>query len=227
MKAKIIKTWNEEERPREKLMQQGAAALSNTELLAILIGSGTRTQTAVDLAREIVAACGGSLASLSQQGYARLMQVDGVGPAKAASVLATFELARRLAAEIPEDEFTIRSSETAARMMSPLLRDLPHEECWVLYLNRAGRYIGKEKVSVGGLGSTIIDIKIIVKKAVERLASGLILVHNHPSGNPLPGEQDRVQTDALRKAAAVFDITLVDHIIIGRKKYFSFSDENY
>ena len=163
MKAKSIKTWNEEERPREKLMQQGAAALSNTELLAILIGSGTRTQTAVDLAREIVAACGGSLASLSQQGYARLMQVDGVGPAKAASVLATFELARRLAAEIPEDEFTIRNSETAARMMSPLLRDLPHEECWVLYLNRAGRYIGKEKVSVGGLGSTIIDIKIIVK----------------------------------------------------------------
>ena len=110
-------------------------------------------------------------------------------------------------------------------MMAPFLRDLPHEECWILYLNRASRLIGKEKVSTGGMHSTIIDIKIIVKKAVERLASNLILVHNHPSGNPLPGEQDRRQTDALRQAAAVFDIGLTDHIIIGRKKYFSFSDE--
>lgn len=224
MKAKSIKTWNEEERPREKLMQQGAAALTNTELLAILIGSGTRTLTAVDLAREIAAACGGRLAPLSRQGSARLMQVPGVGPAKAAAVLASFELARRLAAEIPEDELTIRTSETAARMMSPLLRDLPHEECWVLFLNRSGRFIGKEKVSVGGMGATIIDIKIIVKKAVERLASGIILVHNHPSGNPLPGEQDRRQTEALRQAAAVFDIALLDHIIVGKKKYYSFSD---
>ena len=112
-------------------------------------------------------------------------------------------------------------------MMAPRLRDLPHEECWVLYLNRGHRLIGKERVSSGGLSATVIDLKIIVKKAVERLASGLILVHNHPSGNPLPGEQDRTQTEALKRAAAVFDIALVDHVIIGRKKYFSFSNENY
>ena len=227
MKPKSIKTWNEEERPREKLMQQGAAALTNAELLAILIGSGTRERTAVDLARELIAVSGGRLDALSRLGASALTAVDGVGPAKATAVLATFELARRLAAELPEDEFTIRSAETVARMMSPTLRDLPHEECWVIYLNRGGRFIGKEQVSVGGMGSTVIDIKIIVKKAVERLASGLILVHNHPSGNPLPGDQDRRQTDALRQAAAVFDIALIDHVIIGKKKYFSFSDENY
>ena len=225
MKAKSIKTWNEEERPREKLMQQGAAALTNAELLAILLGSGTRQQTAVDLARELIAVSGGRLDALARQGSAALTAVDGIGPAKATAVLATFELARRLAAEIPEEDFTIRSSETVARMMAPHLRDLPYEECWSLYLNRARKFIGKEKVSLGGVGSTIIDIKIIVKKAVERLASGLILVHNHPSGNPSPGEQDRVQTEALKKAVAVFDIELLDHVIIGKKKYFSFSDE--
>ena len=225
MKAKSIKTWNEEERPREKLMLQGAASLTDTELLAILLGSGTRRQTAVDLARDLLAACGGRLDALSRMESRHLTETDGIGPAKATTILATFELARRLAAELPEDELTIRTPETVARMMLPHLQNLPHEECWVLYLNRGRRLIGKEKVSVGGLGSTIIDIKIIVKKAVDRLASGIILIHNHPSGNPHPGEQDVRQTDALKKAAAVFDIELLDHVIIGKKKYYSFSDE--
>lgn len=150
-----------------------------------------------------------------------------MGTAKAATVQAAFELARRLDAEIPADEFTIRRADTVARMMTPLIGSLPHEECWVLYLNRAGKYVGREQVSAGGQTSTVIDIKIIVKKAVERLASGIILVHNHPSGNPLPGEQDRTQTEALRQALAVFDIALIDHVVIGKKKYFSFSEENY
>jgi len=227
MKTHSIKTWNEEERPREKLMLQGAAALSDTELLAILLGSGTQKQTAVDLARNLLAAGEGRLDALARKSARQLTDTPGIGLAKATSILATFELARRLAAELPEDELTIRTSETVARMMAPHLRDLPHEECWVLYLNRGRKLIGKEKVSVGGMGSTIMDIKIIVKKAVDRLASGIILVHNHPSGNPQPGEQDRRQTEAIRQAAAVFDIELVDHVIIGKKKYFSFSDENY
>ena len=225
MKIKSIKTWDEEERPREKLMRQGAAALTNAELLAILLQSGTRDKSAVDLARELLASCGGRLGELARRETGPMMGVEGIGPAKATTVHATFELARRLAAEIPEDELTIRTPDTVARMMAPFLRNLPHEECWVLYLNRGSKLIGKERVSSGGQSSTIIDIKIIVKKAVERLASGLILVHNHPSGNPQPGGQDRSQTEALRKAAAVFDITLIDHVIIGRKKYFSFSDE--
>ena len=222
-----IKTWDEEERPREKLMRQGASSLTNAELLAILLQSGTREHSAVDLARSLLAGCGGRLAELSRRSVPQLIRLAGIGPARATTVQAAFELARRLAAELPEDELTIRSSETVARMMSPFLRDLPHEECWVLYLNRGQKLIGKERVSAGGLSATVIDIKIIVKKAVERLASGIILVHNHPSGNPLPGQQDRTQTEALRRAAAVFDIALVDHIIIGKKKYFSFSDENY
>ena len=225
MKNKSIKTWDEEERPREKLMHQGAAALTNTELLAILLHAGTREKSAVDLAREVLSQNGGRLEELARQPAGPMMNVAGIGPAKATAILATFELARRLAAEIPEDELTIRTSGTVARMMAPFLRNLSHEECWILYLNRGSKLIGKEKVSSGGLSSTVIDIKIIVKKAVEHLASGLILVHNHPSGNPQPGEQDRTQTEALRKAAAVFDITLTDHIIIGRKKYYSFSDE--
>lgn len=219
-----IKTWDEEERPREKLMEQGPSSLTNTELLAILLRSGTSRQSAIDLARSVLAACQGSLTTLAQAGPGQLTRIEGVGPAKATAILAAFELSRRLAAELPDDDLTIRTPETVVRMLAPRLRDLPHEECWVVYLNRQGKLIGKEKVSSGGMSATIIDIKIIVKKAVERLASALILVHNHPSGNPQPGGQDRTQTEALRKAAAVFDISLTDHVIIGRKKYFSFCD---
>ena len=227
MKPHSIKTWDEEERPREKLMHKGTAALTNAELLAILLRSGNREMSAIDLARELLASCEGKLSVLAERNIHQMNKISGVGTAKAASVEAAFELARRLEAEIPADEFTIRRADTVARMMTPLLGTLPHEECWVLYLNRAQKYVGREKISTGGQTSTVIDIKIIVKKAVERLASAIILVHNHPSGNPLPGESDRTQTDALRKALAVFDIALLDHVIIGKKKYFSFSDENY
>ena len=225
MKTHSIKTRKEEERPREKLMLRGAAALTDTELLAILLGSGTRRQTAVDLARDLLSLGEGRLDALSRLESRQLTATPGIGLAKATSILATFELARRLAAELPADELTIRTSETVARMMAPHLRNLSHEECWILFLNRGRKLIGKEKVSLGGTVSTVIDIKIIVKKAVDRLASGLILIHNHPSGNPQPGEQDRRQTAALKQAAAVFDIEFVDHVIIGKNKYYSFSDE--
>ncbi|MBQ6074014.1 MAG: DNA repair protein RadC [Bacteroidales bacterium] len=225
MKNSCIKTWDEEERPREKLMLHGAASLTNTELLALLLRSGTSERSAVDLARELLAGSGGKLDTLSRRSAAGMALTAGIGPAKATSVAAAFELARRLAAELPDDAPPVRRSATVARMMGPLLKDLAHEECWIIYLNRSGKVTCKEKVSSGGQVSTVIDIKIIVKKAVERLASGIILVHNHPSGNPAPGEQDRTQTEALRKAAAVFDIALVDHIVIGGRKYYSFSDE--
>ena len=225
MKTRSIKTWDVEERPREKLMQQGRVSLTNSELVAILLRSGTQEGSAIDLAREVLAAGEGSLNRLSTLETAQLTKIAGIGPAKAATIEAAFELARRLAAELPEDDVPVRTAETVALIMGPLLRDLQHEECWVLYLNRGNRLIGKERISSGGMSSTVIDLKIIVKKAVERLASGLILVHNHPSGNPLPGEQDRIQTEALKRAAAVFDIELVDHVIIGHKKYYSFSDE--
>ena len=227
MKPHSIKTWDEEERPREKLMHKGAAALSNAELLAILLHSGNREMSAVELARELLNSCEGRLSLLAGRNIHQMRTMGGIGTAKAASVQAAFELAHRLEAEIPADEFTIRSAETVARMMTPLLGPLPHEECWVLYLNRAGKYTGRERVSAGGLSSTVLDIKIIVKKAVERLASAIILVHNHPSGNPLPGGQDREQTEALKRALAVFDINLRDHVIIAKKKYYSFSEENY
>ena len=225
MKRKSIKSWIEEERPREKMMHLGAAALTNAELLAILIKSGTVEKSAVDISRDILEACGGKLASLSRTGPTPLTSFPGIGPAKAATIAASFELGRRLASEIPDDDPPVRASETVAKMMFPMLHDLPHEECWLLCLNRSGKLIGKERVSQGGLSSTVIDIKIIVKKAVDHLSSGVVLVHNHPSGNPMPGKQDCMQTEALRKALAVFDITLVDHVVIGRHRYYSFSDE--
>ena len=225
MKRKSIKSWIEDERPREKMMHLGAAALTNAELLAILIKSGTVEKSAVDISRDILEASGGKLANLSRAGLVPLTAFPGIGPAKAASIAACFELSRRLASEFPDDDPPVRSSDTVAKIMYPLLHDLPHEECWLLYLNRAGKLMGKERVSQGGLSSTVIDIRIIVKKVVDHLASAFILVHNHPTGNPLPGEQDIRQTDALRKAAAMFDITLYDHVIIGRHRYYSFNDE--
>lgn len=223
--SRSIKGWCEEERPREKLITSGCSSLTNAELLAIIIQTGTSKKTAVDLAREIISQSGGRLESLSRFSAERLKQISGIGTAKAVTILACFELARRMSAEIPADEPVITSSQTAAKIMGPLLRDLPHEECWVMYLNKANKLICKEKISSGGIDQTSIDIRIVVRKALEHFACSLILVHNHPSGNRFPGEADLVQTAALKKALSVFDITLLDHIIIAGKKYFSFSDE--
>lgn len=220
-----IKNWVEEDRPREKMMLSGSASLTSTELLAILIQSGTRNKSALDLARELLSESGGRLDRLSGKSVKQLKAVPGIGDAKAITLLAAFELGRRLSAEMPEESTQIRESLDIARMMSPALKQMQHEECWIIYLNRDNRYLGKERISSGGQSATVIDVKIIVRNAVERLASGLVLVHNHPSGNPHPGQQDRKQTELLRKAAAMFDIQLLDHIIIAGNKYFSFSDE--
>lgn len=222
-----IKSWTEEERPREKILIHGCASLSNAELLAVLLRTGTPEINAVDLGRQLLALAGGKLLNLSKFSIERLMAAGGVGPAKAVTIAAAFELGRRLSSEQPDDEPLIVRSRTVVDIMGPLLRDLPHEECWVLYLNAAHRLTGREKVSLGGISQTVMDIKIIVKKAVERLASAVILVHNHPSGTRHPSPKDIEQTDALRRALEVFDIQLEDHIIIAGKKYFSFMDENY
>lgn len=220
-----IKNWVEEDRPREKMMLTGPTSLTSTELLAILIQSGTRNKSALDLARELLSGAGGKLNGLAGETVQQLKATPGIGDAKAISLLAAFELGRRMSAEVTEEKPQICGSLDAARIMSPVLRQMEHEECWVIYLNRDNRYLGKEKISSGGQSATVIDVKIITRKAVERLASGLILVHNHPSGNPYPGLQDKKQTEILRKAVSVFDIQLLDHIIIAGNKYFSFSDE--
>lgn len=221
-----IKNWGNEERPREKLLFQGPSSLTTSELLAVLLHTGTAQCNAVELGRELLLSVGGRLSELSRQTLAGMTATPGVGPAKAATVLAAFELGRRAAAELPEDQLTIRNSETVFKMMSPLTGHLRTEECWVIYLNKANRTMGRERVGSGGIDFTAVDVRTVVRKAAEKMASSIILVHNHPSGNPHPGEADIRFTANLRSALSVFGIALTDHVVIAGKKYFSFVDEN-
>ncbi len=219
-----IKDWKKDERPREKLISKGASSLTDSELLSILIRTGSSDKNAVEVSRNMLDKASNSLNSLSQFSLQDLIKVKGIGSVKAVSIVASFELAIRLASEIPEEKPVITSSASVLKILSPMLRSLPHEECWVLFLNRGNRMIAKERVSVGGISSTVMDSRLIIKKAVNLLASSIIIVHNHPSGNPYPGEQDKRQTRLLKEAAALFDISLIDHIIIAGDKHYSFSD---
>lgn len=226
MKRRIpIKEWLQEERPREKLRTKGAQALTNSELLAIVLGSGTTEYSAVDVARDLIGANNNSLRELARQPYSKLMEHKGIGPSKAVSVAAVFELSKRYAVPENSSQTQFNTSSCVAEIFTPLLRDLQHEECWITYLNRANRMISKERLSIGGISATVVDIKIIIKNALDKLASSMIMIHNHPSGNPMPGESDKIQTRLLKEAASVFDITLLDHIIIAGDRYFSFADE--
>ncbi len=220
-----IKSWKEDDRPREKMMLKGAVSLSETELIAILIGSGTKEESAIDLSRKILRSVDNNLRELSKISYKTLTAIKGIGPAKAALLMSVFELYKRFLTYQSKDLPKIQSSEYAARIISPLLRDLSHEECWVMYLNRANRLISKERLSIGGISATVVDVKIIIKSALEKLASSIILVHNHPSGNPRPGDNDKTQTKILKEAASLFDISLLDHLIIAADGYFSFADD--
>lgn len=220
-----IKEWKVDERPREKMMISGANSLDNTELLAIILRTGIKSETAVDVSRKLLSLAGNSLSALSKISIEKMCSIDGVGPTKATTILAALELASRMASELPEEKPQIISSSSVVKIVAPMLKNLPHEECWVLFLNRANKLISKEKVSSGGICSTIIDSKMIIKKAIEKLASSIIIVHNHPSGNPYPGEQDKAQTKILKDAAALLDISLLDHIIIAGEKHYSFSDQ--
>lgn len=224
--SKSIKQWREDERPREKMFSKGCESLTAAELIAILIRSGSRSDDAVSLAGKILEEAGGHLTDLSRMSIDKLCRIPGVGRAKALSILAAAELGRRTALEDNCEGKVIRSSSDIAEIMRPLLKGLQHEEFWVLYLNRAQRLTGKERMSSGGTGATVVDLKMIARSAVERLASGIVLVHNHPSGIPNPGTEDIRQTAGIRQALSCLDITLVDHVIIAGNRYFSFADEN-
>ena len=220
-----IREWKEDERPREKLLAKGAESLSDAELLAVILGSGTKNESAVDLGRNILQINENNLRSLAGTSVKKLMEVKGVGLSKALAISAVMEISRRISVTSAVLLPGIQSSQNAAKVISPLLRDLPHEECWVMYLNRANKLISKDRLSVGGVTATVVDVKIIIKAALEKLASSIILVHNHPSGNPHPGENDKMQTKILKDAASLFDITLLDHLIIAGDGYFSFADD--
>lgn len=222
-----IKDLCEDERPREKMMEKGADALSNTELLAILLRTGTGRMNVIDLARMVIKEGEGKLNIVAGMPLEVLCGIDGIGPGKAVTLAAAFELGRRCAAEMTIDTSTvINSPKTVFRMMLPILRGLDHEECWILFLNRANFLISKEKVSSGGLDSTILDCRYILKKALDKKACGLIIVHNHPSGSALPGTADIQSTKQLNRALKACDISLLDHVIIADGSYYSFADEH-
>lgn len=219
-----IKQWASEDRPREKLLEKGISALSDAELIAILLSTGTKNLSAVDLAKHILASVENNLHMLGKQTVNDLKKINGIGEAKAITILAALEIGRRRKKSDLERK-KIDSSNVVFEVFQPLLGDLPYEEFWVLYLNRSNGIIDKEKISLGGTAGTVIDVKIILKHGIEKLASGIILVHNHPSGNTKPSDNDRAITTKIREAGKLMDIAILDHVIIGDTKYFSFADE--
>ena len=219
-----ITDWAVEDRPREKLIRKGISTLSDAELLAILISSGTRKKSAVDLGRELLSSVSNNLNSLGKLSISDLLKFRGIGPARAVTISAALELGRRRnIAELP-DAGQIRCSKDAADIFQPLLSDLHHEEFWILFLNRSNRVIDRMKLSQGGISGTVTDVRIIMKKAVEFLASAIIVCHNHPSGNLNPSDADSKITGKIKEAGSIMDIQLLDHIIISGKDYYSFAD---
>ena len=215
-----------DEMPRERMLAKGSCALSNVELLAILLRTGRDGQNVIDMARELLQSGGGSLAGIAEMSIDRLRAINGIGPSKAVTIAAAFEIGRRASLKAALDSGgQLSSPQKVFEIMQPLIRDLDHEECWALFLNKANRMIAREMVSSGGLDSTIIDNRAIIRKALDKKASALILVHNHPSGSALPSRADITRTQALNKALKTCDLSLIDHVIISRDSYYSFADE--
>ena len=219
-----ITEWAVEDRPREKLIIKGAASLSDAELLGILISSGTKEKSAVDLGRELLGSAGNNLNSLGKLSVNDLKKIHGIGVAKAVTVIAALELGRRRKLAEALHSQKINASKDIAEIFQPLLGDLPHEEFWILFLNKSNRIISKMKLSQGGVSGTVTDTKIIMKKAIEHLASGIVVCHNHPSGNINPSESDIQITNKIRESGKLLDIQLHDHLIISDKDYYSFAD---
>ncbi len=219
-----IKAWAEEDRPREKLAHLGRSALSNAELIAILIGSGTKEQSAVQVSRQLLAQTNNDLNALGKKSIKELTQIKGIGPAKAISIIAALELGRRRQAANPEKLPKITCSQDVHLLLAPLIEDLPVEEFWVLMLNRANRVINKVCISKGGISGTVVDTRYIFKKALESLASSIILCHNHPSGNLTPSQADHQITKNLIQAGKFLDIAVLDHLVISSEGFYSFAD---
>ena len=216
-----------DDRPREKMMKHGARALSNAELLGILIGSGNTDETAVVLCQRILNSADNSLNRLGKYDIKKLTSTfKGIGEAKAVTIIAAMELGRRRQEEESPERPVMQSSAEAYKYMRQKLIDLPHEEFWALLLNRAGRLIDTVIISRGGTSSTVVDVKIILKAALQNLASSIILCHNHPSGNCRPSREDEAMTHKIKNAASLLDIQVVDHIIVCENRYFSFADHD-
>lgn len=221
-----IKNWNEDDRPREKLMLKGRASLSDAELIAILIGSGSRNESAVSLSQRILASVSNNLSELGRCTLSELMQFKGIGQAKAIAIAAALELGRRRRNGEALERKKITSSRSVFEYVQPLLGDLAHEEFWVLFLNNSNKVIKSEQLSKGGITGTIVDVRLAFKQALQLGAVSIILAHNHPSGTLKPSQADIQLTKKIKTAGESLDIKVLDHLIITEKAYFSFADEN-
>ena len=221
-----IKNWSQDDQPREKLRDKGRTALSDAELIAILIGSGNREESAVALCKRIFASVDNNLNALGKLSIQQLMTFKGIGEAKAITIAAALELGRRRRTEDALQLEKITSSRSVFDVMQPILGDLPHEEFWILYLNNSNKVIHKSQLSKGGITGTLVDVRLVLKNALEVGATALILCHNHPSGTLKPSKADKEITQKLKRAAESLDIKVLDHLIVTEKAYFSFADEN-
>lgn len=220
-----IRSWSVEDRPREKLLSKGIQSLTDAELIALLICSGTRDKSAVDLARQVLTIADNNLNVLGKLTVNKLQKLKGIGQAKAISIVAALELGRRRKLSEMPGRPKITGSKDVYELLFPMLSDLSHEEFWILLLNRSNKIIDRKKISQGGTAGTVIDVKMILGHAIDKLASSIIICHNHPSGNTEPSKADIEITGRIRDAAKVMDIKLLDHIIIAENLYFSFLDE--
>ena len=220
-----IRSWSEDDQPREKLLSKGKAALSDAELIAILIGSGNRSESAVDLSKRILGNIDNNLNALGKLSVARLTTFNGIGPAKAISIVAAMELGRRRRESEAISLTKVSSSQSIFEIMQPVIGELAHEEFWIIYLNNANKIIQKSQLSKGGITGTLVDVRLVFKTAVENGAVGIILSHNHPSGNLQPSDADKQITRKLKLAAESLDIKILDHVIVTETGYFSFADD--
>ena len=220
-----ITNWSEDDKPREKLMLKGKSALSDAELIAILIGSGSRSESAVDLSKRILASVDNNLNALGKLSISQLMTFKGIGEAKAISIIAALELGRRRRSEDAIELKKVTSSKVIFEIMQPIIGELPHEEFWIIYMNNSNKVISKSQLSKGGIIGTLVDVRIVFKTALEMGATALILCHNHPSGTLVPSDADKQITRKLKLAGESLEIKVLDHLIITEASYFSFADE--
>ena len=219
-----ITNWSEDDKPREKLMLKGKSALSDAELIAILIGSGSRNESAVQLSKRILSSCTNNLNTLGKSTLKQLTSFKGIGEAKAISIIAAMELGRRRRELDAVELKQISSSKSVFELMQPLIGELFHEEFWVVFLNNSNKVIHKEQLSKGGITGTVVDSRLLFKAALQHSATSLILIHNHPSGKLVPSEADIAITKKLKLAGIQLDIPVLDHIIISENGFYSFGD---
>ena len=221
-----IKQWKEDDRPREKMLLKGKESLSDAELIAILISSGSKQESAVDLSKRILASVNNNLNELASLSISDLINFKGIGQAKAISIVTAITLGKRTQLESAMVKPIIKSSKAVFKIMQPQIGSLKHEEFWVLYLNNSNKIIQTEQLTKGGITGTFVDIRMLFKNAILLLATGIIICHNHPSGKTTPSNADKELTQKIKKAGAFLDIKLLDHLIITEKTYFSFADQD-